>query len=47
MVLALFAIWKNKNRKVADKSKGIAELSREHRSALSIRYIFGLKNETI
>ncbi|WP_455963823.1 hypothetical protein [Bacteroides bouchesdurhonensis] len=29
MVLALFAIWKNKRRKVADKSKGTAELAKE------------------
>lgn len=28
MVLALFAIWKNKRRKVADKRKGTAELAR-------------------
>lgn len=29
MVLALFAIWKNKRRKVADSRKGTAELARE------------------
>ena len=29
MVLALFAIWKNKRRKVSDKNKGTAELARE------------------
>ena len=29
MVLAIFAIWKNKRRKLSDKSKGTAELARE------------------
>ncbi len=29
MALAIFAIWKNKRRKVSDKSKGTAELARE------------------